>query len=134
MKRDILDDYRDFLMATRDRMQFEMHPRRAYIDKEGEVAQEMVIKCYMPGGRIAYGAAVVWYPQQLFPHGNYFEPCDTEIIFQQEQQECDDVPELGEWEPPVPNPEDELYEDNEAAEDPFEDQGFVDFLNGLLSL
>lgn len=122
-------------MTVRDRMQFEMHPQRAYIDKDGEVAQEMVIKCYMPGGRIVYGAAVVWYPQQMFPHGNYTEPCYTEMLFQ--QRGCDDESDgldlLGDWEPPVPNPEDEMYED-EAAEDSFMDQGFVDYLNGLLSL
>lgn len=130
MKRDILDDYRDFLMAVRDRMKFELRPRRACLDKDGEVAQELVIKCHMPGGRIAYGVAVVWIPQQLFPHGNYIEPCDTEITF---YEPCDEGDiDLGEWEPPVPNPEDELYED-EAEEDPFEDQEFVDFLNDLLS-
>lgn len=133
MKRDILDDYRDFLMAVRDKMQFEMHPRRAYIDKDGEVAQEMVIKCVTPGFGITHGAAVIWFPQWMFPHGNYLEPCDTEMLFQQQEQECDDESALGNWEPPIPNPEDELYED-EAAEDPFMDQGFVDYLNELLSL
>lgn len=81
MKRDILDDYREFLMATRDQLKFEMHPKRATVDDDGDIKQEMYIRVHIPGGGIAYGAGVVWYPQRFFPHGEYDEPCENELLF-----------------------------------------------------
>ena len=81
MKRDILDDYRDFLMAVKDKVLFQVIPIIARIDEDGDVKQDFLIKMIIPGVGVAQGAAVAWVKPDLFHHGDYDEPCDTEMIF-----------------------------------------------------
>lgn len=136
MKRDILDDYRDFLMAVRDRMKFELRPRRACLDKDGDILQEMVMKVIIPGVGVTHGTGVVWIPPILFPHGDYDEPCDTEMTFYQPCEE-DEEADLDHEFPPYPEENDPYWAENDAAaqakSDPFMDEGFIEYLNGLLS-
>ena len=127
MKRDILDDYRDFLLTVKDRLLFQVVPTVARIDDEGDVKQDFLFQVIVPGVGAAQGCAVAWFKSDLFQHGEYEDPCNTELVFHAIPiPEYDDyggrvVEDFidGEWQrvyvPPDPGLED-IEEDTDADE------------------
>ena len=81
MKRDILDDYRDFLLAVKDRLLFQVIPTTACVDGDGDVKQDFLFQMIIPGVGTTQGCAVAWIKPELFAHGDYDEPCRTELVF-----------------------------------------------------
>lgn len=83
MKRDLLDDYRDFLLKVHHRVVFTLTPKRASLDEDGDIAQELLIKAIVPGVGVYHGVGVVWVKQGTFPHGDYSGDCESELLFDQ---------------------------------------------------
>ena len=89
MKRDILDDYREFFEKNHKRMLFQLRPKCASIDGDGDVQHEWYIKLIIPGIGEARGGAVVWIPRGMFPHLEYDGECETELCF--ENDSCNNI-------------------------------------------
>ena len=81
MKRDILDDYRDFLLTVKDRLLFQVVPTVAKVDEDGDIKQDFLFQAIIPGVGVAQGCAVAWFKPDLFRHREYAEPCNTELVF-----------------------------------------------------
>ena len=120
MKRDILDDYRDFLLREHDKLIFQVIPTVARVDEDGDIKQNFLLKMIIPGVGVAQGAAVTWIKPEFFHHGEYDEPCQTKVVFHalhipewddEEQQE--DLP-VDAWDPSTvpPDPGLEDIDDN----------------------
>ena len=127
MERDILDDYKDFLLSVKERLLFEVIPTIACVDEDGDIKQDFLFEMQIPGVGAAQGCAVAWIKPELFRHGLYDEPCRKELVFHAIRiPETDEhggkiVEELidGEWQrvyvPPDPGLED-IEEDTDADE------------------
>ena len=83
MKRDILDDFADFMRAENGRAIVQLKPKMAKVDEDGDIEHHMELILHFPGIGAVRGAAVVWVPEDFFPHLDYDSPCETAMYFGQ---------------------------------------------------
>ena len=89
MKRDILDDFYDFLITEGNKISYFMEPMRAMVGPNGNIQQDMYIKGIIPEVGVVHGAAIICFPQKFFPHLEYDEPCSTCLEFATEYSGLD---------------------------------------------
>ena len=89
-KRDILDDFTDFMRDESGKAVVQLKPKVAKVDKDGDVEFHMELILHYPGIGSVYGGAICWFPQDFFPHLEYSEPCTSEIAFKLFDPSADD--------------------------------------------
>ena len=81
MKRDILDDFADFLQSENSRAVIRLKPKMARVDEDGDIEHHMELILHFPGIGAVRGGAIVWFPEDFFPHLEYDTPCETVMHF-----------------------------------------------------
>lgn len=81
MERDILDDYRDFILEHFDNIEVDIRLIKAEVDEDGDIQQQIHLRFTIPGYGRFFGGGVFWVPEQMFPHPEYDEPCEEVMDF-----------------------------------------------------